>query len=178
MKFKLTDWASLAEIFSALAVIISLIYVGIQVNDGTRAVRSSSVHDASLAVQNWYLELGSNPQMGELFYRAMMSEKPLEDHEEYQFLLGFHSLYLGFQNNYLMFKEGTLDASTLDGFINVMVAVRHTPGFERFWRQRKNFLHAEFVNYVDENILAQDRGMGAEEAPSMDLYRLSSPKSG
>jgi hypothetical protein len=174
MKLKLSDWASLAEIISAIALIISLIYVGIQVSDGTRAVRSASVNEASLAVQNWYLELGSNSQMSELIYRALMSKKPLEDHEEYQFLLGFHSLYLGFQNNYLMSKEGTLDASTRDAFLNVMLAVRDTPGFKRFWRQRKTFLHPEFVSYVDE-ILARD--MGAEGVASMDLYRDSSPKS-
>ena len=35
MKFRLTDFASIAEIIDAFAVVISLIYVGIQVNDST-----------------------------------------------------------------------------------------------------------------------------------------------
>lgn len=173
MKLKLSDWSSLAEILSAIAVIISLVYVGIQVSDGTRAVRSASVNDASLAVQDWYQEIGSNSQLSELFYRALMSEEPLKDQEEFQFLMSFHSLYLGFQNNYLMSEEGTLDASTRDAFLNVMLGVKDTPGFKRFWRQRKTFLHSEFVNYVDE-MLARDSNL--ERVPSMDLYRNHSSK--
>jgi len=173
VKLKLSDWSSLAEILSAIAVLISLVYVGVQVSDGTRAVRSASVNDASLAVQNWYQEMGSNPQMSDLFYRAMRSEQPLNDQEEFQFLMGFHSLFLGFQNNYLMSVEGTLDPSTRDAFINVALSVRDMPGFKRFWRQRKTYLHPEFADYVD-GILTRD--IDQDKVPSMDLYRLSPSK--
>ena len=55
MKFKLSDLASIAEIIGAFAVVISLIYVGVQVNDSAGAVRSASANDANVAVQSWYL---------------------------------------------------------------------------------------------------------------------------
>lgn len=47
MKLKPSEMASIAEIFGAIAVIISRIYLGMQVND------------ASIAVQSWYQEVGS-----------------------------------------------------------------------------------------------------------------------
>ena len=55
MKNKLSEMASIAEIIGAFAVVISLIYVGVQVNDSAGAVRSASANDANVAVQNWYL---------------------------------------------------------------------------------------------------------------------------
>jgi len=51
MKSELSDLASLAEIIGAVAIVVSLIYVGIQVNDSNRAIRSAAVNDANVSVQ-------------------------------------------------------------------------------------------------------------------------------
>ncbi len=84
MKFKLSDVASIAEIIGAFAVVISLIYVGVQVNDSVGAVRSASANDANVAVQSWYQEIGSDQQTSELFYNALTSEEPLSNQEEFE----------------------------------------------------------------------------------------------
>ena len=44
---KLTDWAHTAEIVSAVAVVLSLLYVGFGINQNTRAIRSGT-HQALL----------------------------------------------------------------------------------------------------------------------------------
>ena len=62
MKLKLSELANIAEIIGAFAVVVSLIYVGIQVNDSAGAVRSASANDANVALQNWYLQIGSDQQ--------------------------------------------------------------------------------------------------------------------
>jgi hypothetical protein len=49
----LSKLASIAEIIGAFAVVISLIYVGVQVNDSNRAVRSASVDDANKERLRW-----------------------------------------------------------------------------------------------------------------------------
>ena len=110
MKTKLSDIASVAEIVGAIAVVLSLIYVGIQVNENASAVRSASAHDANTAMQSWYLEIGSSQQTSELFYRALMSDEPLPSEEEFQFLMMMHGVFLGFQNSYLLAQEGTIDS--------------------------------------------------------------------
>ena len=46
LRLKLSEWASIAEIIGAIAVIVSLIYVGYQVNDNTSAIRSAAANDA------------------------------------------------------------------------------------------------------------------------------------
>lgn len=62
MKSKLSDIASIAEIIGSVAIVVSLIYVGVQVNDSTRAVRSANANDISAAIADWYNVVGSNPQ--------------------------------------------------------------------------------------------------------------------
>ncbi|MDH3788052.1 MAG: hypothetical protein OES53_05760 [Xanthomonadales bacterium] len=164
MKLKLSEMASIAEIFGAIAVIISLIYVGMQVNDSARAVRSASVNDANIAVQSWYQEVGSDQQTSEIFYRALTSKEALSDAEEFQFMMMFHGVFLSFQNSYLLAKEGTIDVELREALTQAILGVKDTPGMRRYWRQRKSFLHAAFADYVDQ-LLTQ------ESNPSMEIYR-------
>ncbi len=166
MKSKLSNLASIAEIIGAFAVVISLIYVGVQVNDSVSAVRSASVNDAAVAVQNWYLQIGSDAQTSKIFYDGLTSKEPLQTYDEYQFLMIFHGAFLGFQNSYLIAAEGNIDVELLDALTGAIVLVKDLPGTKRYWRQRKSTFHLAFVSYVDE-LLDQD------SISAMDMYRNS-----
>jgi hypothetical protein len=155
MKNKLSEMASIAEIIGAFAVVISLIYVGIQVNDSAVAVRSSSANDANVALQNWYMQLGSDQQTSGLFYRGLTSEEALPVEEEFQYLMMFHGAFLAFQNGYLLAEEGSIDVELRDGLTAVILGVKDLPGMGRYWQQRKSYFHPDFSNYVDELLVTE-----------------------
>ncbi len=164
MKLKLSQYASIAEIIGAFAVVLSLIYVGVQVNDSASAVRAASTNDANAAVQNWYLQIGTDAQTSQVFYDGLTKEGPLPTHDEFQFLMIFHGAFLGFQNSYLIAVEGTIDDELVEALTGAIVLVKDLPGTRRYWRQRKTTFHADFVNYVD-GLLDQD------SSSAMDMYR-------
>ena len=165
MKFKLSELASIAEIVGGFAVVVSLIYVGLQVNDSASAVRSASANDAAVATQNWYLEIGSNQQTSNLWWKAITSEEALSNEEEFQFLMMTHAAFLAFQNSYLLAEEGTIDSELREAITSAILAVKDLPGMVRYWRPRKSYLHADFVVYVDE-LFTRDR------IDTVDIYRL------
>jgi len=164
MKLKLVEYASIAEIIGAFAVVISLIYVGVQVNDSTSAVRAASANDVNVALQSWYLQIGSDQQTSELFYEALMSEEALSNKEEFQFLMMLHGAFLAFQNSYLLAEEGTIDSELREAITAAIGGIKQLPGMRRYWRQRKSYLHSGFADYVDQ-LLEQDREV------SVDIYR-------
>ena len=164
MKPNLSELAHIAEIVGAVAVVVSLIYVGIQVQDTVGASRSAAVNDANVALQTWYLELGSDQQASSVFYRGLMSAEPLAVEEEFQFLMMFHGIFLAFQNSYWLTEEGTLDPELLDSLTAAILGVKDTPGMQRYWRQRRSYLNASFAEYVD-------RLLELETNTSMDMYR-------
>lgn len=166
MKMKLEEWASIAEIVGALAVVVSLIYVGIQVNDGAGAARSAAANDANVALQEWYMQTGSDQHTSALLYRGLVSEQALPDDEEFQYLMMTHGFFLGVQNSYLLAQEGTIDEELLNSLKNAIFGIQNLPGMTRYWRQRKSYLHAGFVKWVEE-ITAQGSDV------TMDLYDLS-----
>ncbi|HKJ15951.1 MAG TPA: hypothetical protein VJ984_01205 [Xanthomonadales bacterium] len=164
MKLKLPELANLAEIIGAFAVVVSLIYVGIQVNDSTAAVRAASANDANVALQSWYLEVGSDQQTSELFYKALTSEEALSNAEEFQFLMMLHGAFLAFQNSYLLAEEGTIDSELREAITAAILGVKSLPGMARYWRQRRSYLHSGFADYVDELL-------EMENDVTVDIYR-------
>ena len=52
MKLKLSEMSHVAEIIGAIAIVVSLAYVGVQVKDSAEATRSAAVNDASVAMQS------------------------------------------------------------------------------------------------------------------------------
>jgi hypothetical protein len=160
----LEDWAFVAEIVGGIAVIISLIYVGLQVNDSTSAIRSAAASDATKTMQSWYLEMGRNRQASDVWYNAMTSQEALSARDEFQFMMSMHTAILGMQNSYLLSKEGTLDTEFREAVTTAIVAVKDMPGMQRYWKQRRGFFHTGFAEYVDE-LLARDA------IETLDIYK-------
>ena len=165
MKLKLKQWARGAEIIGALAVVISLIYIGIQVNDSAGAVRSASANDVNVAIQAWYMQVGTDQQTSSLVYRGLISEQALPDDEEFQFLMIVHAAFLSFQNSYLLAQEGTIDKELLDSLTITIGGINRLPGMRRYWRQRSSYLHEGFSEWVNKL-----SARGAEI--TMDLYKV------
>ena len=165
MHLTLTDLASIAQVIGALAVVVSLVYVAIQVKSSSSAVRAASGTSANAAVQSWYLELGSNQQASDLYIRAMTSPDPLGREEEFQFIVMTHALMLAFQNSYFLERERTIDAELREAMTVTFMGVKDLPGFRRYWRQRRSYFLKGFADYAD--------GLVARPSvETLDVYRL------
>jgi hypothetical protein len=155
-----------AEIVGAIAIIITLVYLSIQVKDSARASRAAAVTDATTAMQAFYQELGSNPATSKLFLDGLTKPDTLPREAQFQYLMMMHSCFLGFQRSFFLVREGTLDVALRDSIGTAMQAVNHLPGMHFYWRQRKVYFQPEFIVWV-EGLLAR--------APltDMDAYRVS-----
>jgi hypothetical protein len=157
------------ELIGAFAVVITLIYVGIQVRHSAGAVRSAAANDASVALQTVYLALGSNRQASEVWFTALTSPEPLSTHDDFQFMMMMHAVLLGMQNSYFLSREGTLDADYREAITTAIVAIKDLPGMDRYWRQRRGFFITGFAEYVD-SLLARDA------IETLDMYKRSDVK--
>jgi hypothetical protein len=161
----------IAEIIGAVAIIVTLVYLSIQVKDSARASRSAAVTDATTAMQAFYQELGSNPTTSKLFLDGLTKPESMSKEAQFQYLMMMHSCFLGFQRSFFLAREGTLDVSLRDSIGTAMHAVNQLPGMHLYWRQRKRYFQPEFVEWV-ESLLAR------EPIEDMDAYRefVKSPK--
>jgi hypothetical protein len=161
MKRTLQEWANLAEIIGNAAIILSLVFVGLQISDTTKEMRASTAYNATIALQTWYNEMGTNEQAAKVFRKGMNDPASLSKDEALQFIMCAHSAMLAYQNAYFVGVEGTLDSAMYKAMASTLEAAAPTPGFAWYWQQRGGYLTDEFREFVEEIMTVQPKG-GAE----------------
>lgn len=160
--------SAVGEIVGAIAVIVTLIYLAIQVRDSVRASRSAAVTDATTAMQAWYLEVGSDPQTARVFLDGMKNPASLSSHDQFQFVMLVHAAFLGFQRSYFLSRAGTLDVELRDSIGTAVHAVNQLPGVHMYWKQRKSYFQPEFIAWIEDLLAREPLKDMAVYQPSMN----------
>lgn len=156
MKYTLKKVALLTEIIGGIAIIISLIFVGIQFRENTIATKSATANAANAITVAWYVETGNSEQSSQLMWNYVKDPKSITSSgEKYQATMLMHGLFLSFQNSYYLAAEGTLDQDVHESLTAALKAAKNQPGFLEFWENRKSLFFVEFRDYLT-SILTSD----------------------
>ena len=105
----LSRWASIAEMNAAIGVILSLIFVGLQLNEGNRETRAATVQaatDSEMLFQTQILRYAD-------VWEKMIIGAPIEDGEEMRRAINlFNMAMTEYENRYLQFEAGYFDAQS------------------------------------------------------------------
>jgi hypothetical protein len=152
----LKNAASWAEIISALAIVLSLVYVAIQVTDNTIATRTATASQASTVITDWYEHLSSDAELVDIWYSGIREPENLTEKEFLRFTFLVHIYMLQIQNNFYLVQEGTLEDKVLSSIALNMTVVKGSPGFDKYWKLRKKLFYKEFNMYIEELMFRSD----------------------
>jgi len=145
------DWSAFAEIVGAVAVVVSLLYLAIQMRSQNRETRLSTIN-SSLAEWNSLLALvADNSELAEIWNRGLKNEALSED-EEVRFRAFANSYLRVVEGLYLQHLEGRLDARIWHGIGKGTKEMFSAAGLHRFWRHRKDWYSTEFRGFVEKAI--------------------------
>ncbi len=139
-----------AEIVGAVAIVISLIFVGIQFIENTKATKSATAASTVATISSWYTAMGNNQQSSSLFYNFMATPDSLSSEDRFQVIISLHGLFLTFQNSFYLSQQGTLDSNIQESITKAAVGVKDQPGFRLFWKLRRELFFPEFQKHIDE----------------------------
>jgi hypothetical protein len=165
----LEQWALIAEIVGSVAIVVSLIFVGVQLQANTSATKSATASAASSATCAWYNGMGTTAQARALFFNFMNDPDSVTPQERLQAVLAVHGALMNFQTSFMLANEGTLDSQIKDAILEAVVVVKDKPGFKYYWDQRKGFFYHQFQEYVEEL-------MKVERATSNDIFSYKGPQ--
>ena len=150
MEDKLQKISIVTEIVGAVAIVISLIFVGIQFIENTKATKSATAASTVGTISSWYSDMGNNQQSSSLFWNFMANPDSLTSEERFQVIIILHGLFLTFQNSYYLSQEGTLDSRIQESITKAAIGVKDQPGFRLFWKLRRELFFPEFQKHIDE----------------------------
>jgi len=147
MKLKLKDWASIAEIIAAIGVILSLIFVGLQINEGNQETRAATMQAASDAEAFFITTIVNHSET----WNKVVTGAPLQSGAETRRGINLYNfLMVDNENRYHQFRSGFLDASSWDGRLSILQPIVKLPIF-KIWRESYGAKGhtAEFLALID-----------------------------
>lgn len=155
MELSIQDWGAVGEIISAIAVVISLLYLAVQIRNQNRESRLSTINN-SLAEWNSLLSLvADNSELADIWNRGLKNEE-LTETEEVRFRGFVNSYFRVVEGLYLQHLEGRLDNRVWQGIGTGTMEMLASAGLHRFWSHRKQWYSREFQEYVEKTISAKE----------------------
>ena len=158
----LSDLASLGSFVSGFAVLISLIYLALQVRQTKRNQQIAIRHSRATRVVELHLAL-ANSAVAEAWLRGSGSPQEITQTELGQYNNLCRALFFHFEDSFYQREEGLLND---DAFETVVAGARlsaRSPGFRAAWRLARPNFGGRFLAFMD-GVIA-----GAVAEPPVDL---------
>ena len=159
----LEQFASLFEILGGAIVVITLIFLVIQLRHNTRALKSTVVLGNQGHLLSVYQTL-SEVSMMEVILKGMPRPSDLTPVERGRFNAFWTMALQNYQQTYFHIRAGAYDENLFDGWWQVLRDDFLSPGFQLYWKQKKFILSREFQNYVEEKVMNRQPTAGYAKA--------------
>ena len=143
----LTDLASLASLVSGIAVLVSLLFVGLQIRQANRNQRSLMQQGRSVRNVDLLSRL-SDPKLGDIMLRVAKGET-LADAEYYMLYGYMASVFWSYEDCFFQFHSGTLDAKSWASDVATLKRLLSNPAYRAVWRAVRDALGDEYRSFLD-----------------------------
>ena len=149
--------ANYAEIAGGLAIIISLLYVGYQIRQGTKVAIADNTREV-LDTYAFHHFIGSNPVVAEIFARGLSDFSILSNSDQRTFHCTLHPIFNQMENVQVQYELGYLREDLFVGWMLSGAAVISTPGGSQWWDAEKLALSKNFVTCMELQVVQQNIG--------------------
>ena len=102
--------AYLAEIVGVFAIVVSLVYLSLQVRQNTRTTRLETVQTISSEFNNFNDMLASSGELADIYHRGVFDFQSLNTTEQVRFSLLLMRVFRTWYEQYFHWRKGALDA--------------------------------------------------------------------
>ena len=147
----LSDLASLGGFVSGLAVLVSLVYLALQVRQTERNQQSSIRQARSIRTSERLMGI-LEPSVGEAMMKGIRGVEDLSDIELFQMTIFCRSSFYDMEDAFYQHRDGLLSDSAFKIFAINMTNPIRSIGTRAQWRLQRHTYGPEFVAWLDKLI--------------------------
>jgi hypothetical protein len=151
----LEDLGNIGEFVGAIAVVVSLIYLAVQIRQNTRAVRSASHQTLVSSEQAIQASISDNREVARIVVQANKDFDALDEEDRLRFLMLAGRLFSNFENIYYQYSRGLLDEDLWRPWSDSIPFFVQQPGFLRYWEIFRFGFAEPFRDLVDKHVQAK-----------------------
>ena len=140
---------ALGDLIGAVAVVVSLIYLAIQVRQNTNAMRAETAREVVASMRTNNTTVICDPELFRIFSTLTENpgQLPAEERGRATHLLFNH--FRSIEDAHHQYTKGNLDEDIWAGWSRTFSDYINSPGWREYWDLRRDYFSSTFVRYVD-----------------------------
>jgi hypothetical protein len=152
MNIDLQSFADFAEIIGGLAVVISLVYLALQVRQNTYSLRTENYARALDRVAAIQAQLGQNSDLSRMLTKGTISSANLTSAERIQFSWCLYEIFGSFEFMFHAAETRALPDEVWERWSLAVAWWLVYPGVQEWWHARPIPFSSSFVSYVEKTL--------------------------
>jgi hypothetical protein len=140
---------SVIELIGAIAVLIGLVFVGLELRQNTAAVQAATFQGMTGTSSDFLVTVASVPELRRVWVAAHASPKNLNSEDLQILALLQQSLWLRMQNAFRQWQIGTLSDEDWLVYQKIVCSFAQRPLFQDYWRNSGS-LTARFKEMLED----------------------------
>jgi hypothetical protein len=152
------NWEALGaigETIGAVAVILTLVYLALQIRQNSRSLRLAAAHGWKSDTQDLRLTVAKDPEMTRILREGVQDASSLDENDRVRFSMTLAAIFDHGQFAFERREEGLLDWDAQERFIRTYLA---QPGTQEWWKSGRAIFNDSFVKYVEEQLIPSSEG--------------------
>jgi hypothetical protein len=145
----LQDLGSIGEFVAAIATLLTLVYLALQIRENSRSVRAAAVDAAAERFIESLRLVALNPELAELLEEGHKDYAALSDKKKRRYRYHYFANSLQFENLFRKHRDGHLPEQQWEGIAASLRHVFRDPGTRQVWKELRLLLEPEFREFID-----------------------------
>jgi hypothetical protein len=163
--------SAVSQMIGSIAVVISVLYLAVQLRSSTRVARVAAMDAAAAALRDVTKPFMENAELARLWRIGLEDLKALSPEDQARFFHAAHQFLKALETIHYHYVYGLLDTQLWEGWRDLLQHYVATPGIKHYLARRGSVFSERFCKFIEELEPVSDRRtvgnlLGEEDRPS------------
>ena len=148
---------AVSQFVSSIAVVLSVLYLGIQVHRSTRVAKVAAQDAAASAVRDVTNTFMENAEMSRIWGTGLEDLNKLSAEDQARFFHATHQFLKALETIHFHYLNGLMDKQLWLGWQELLRHYIAAPGIAQYWNVRHQLFSARFCEFINQLEPVRDR---------------------
>ncbi len=144
---------ALSEVVGAIGILITLIYLAIQIRQNTKIVQTEYIQRLTDSFNQVNFLIASDDRMAQIMRKGRTNYEGLEDVEKARFNFMNLAIFRIYDSLFSQMQRGTGEKELWDAELKTLKWIFSAPGARSWWREHPFTFSQGFSEFIDKNII-------------------------
>jgi hypothetical protein len=149
---ELTQLANLGEFIGGLAVLVTLLYLAVQMRNSAREQKTSTLRDATRELGTIIQALGDTEEKAGIWLKGVVGFDTMSSSDRFRFNVVATYFVRLFENIYYQNRDGRIDLEVWSGFSSQIHDFAGYPGVQAWWGTRRHWYGESFRSFLESHM--------------------------